>query len=120
MVFLMLQIQRFLWYLDLLAVFYRKIRIHTLTRMMLDKLTEMDINIKYELLTAGHVQINHCRGCWSCMRIGKCPLDEIDDVDFLKQKMVDSDFIIWGSPVYTMRVSGQMKTFLDRLASWYI
>lgn len=33
--------------------------------------------------------------------------------------MIDSNFIIWGSPVYTMQVSGQMKNFLDRLASWY-
>lgn len=92
---------------------------YTLTKMMLDKLIEMDENIEYELLTAGHVQINHCRGCWSCMKMEKCPLDKIDDMASLKQKMVDADFIIWGSPVYAMQVSGQMKTFLDRLANWY-
>lgn len=86
---------------------------------MLDSLIEMDDKIDYELLTAGHVNINHCKGCWSCMMRGKCPQDQIDDMGWLKQKMIDADFIIWGSPVYTMQISGQMKTFLDRLASWY-
>jgi len=92
---------------------------YTLTKIMLDKLVEMDGNIKYELITAGDVNINYCRGCWSCMIRGRCPQDNKDDMGSIKEKMIDSDFIIWGSPVYTMQVSGQMKTFMDRLAAWY-
>jgi len=87
--------------------------------MMIDKLLKLDNNIKFDLITAGDVNIQPCKGCWSCMRLGKCPLDKLDDMAFLKEKMLDSDFIIWGSPVYAMQVSGQMKVFLDRLASWY-
>ena len=67
---------------------------YTLTRMMLDKLVEMNENINYELLTAGHVNINYCKGCWSCMKVGKCPQDKLDDMGSLKQKMIDSNFII--------------------------
>lgn len=92
---------------------------YTLAKMMLDQLVEMDNNIRFELITAGDVNIQPCKGCWSCMNLGKCPLDKTDDMAILKQKMINSDFIIWGSPVYAMQVSGQMKTFLDRLASWY-
>lgn len=92
---------------------------YTLTRMMLDKLQEMDENIDYEVFTAGQVNINYCKGCWSCMKKGKCPQDKQDDMGLLKKKMTDADFIIWGSPVYTMQVTGQMKTFLDRMCSWY-
>lgn len=92
---------------------------YTLTRMMLDKLVQMDDEIEYELLTSGDVEIKHCNGCWSCMTRGKCPQDKLDDMGMLKEKMLEADFIIWGSPVYTMQVSGQMKTFLDRLAAWY-
>lgn len=92
---------------------------YTVTKMMLDELVKIDVNVNYELLTAGHVRINHCEGCWSCMIKGKCPQDKLDDMGLLKQKMIDSDLIIWGSPVYTLHVSGQMKTFLDRLSSWY-
>lgn len=97
----------------------KKSNTYTLTKMMLNKLLEIDSNIKFDLITAGDVDIQSCNGCWSCMKLGKCPLDEMDDMAFLKEKMLNSDFIIWGSPVYAMHVSGQMKTFLDRLASWY-
>lgn len=92
---------------------------YNLTKMMIDKLVDMDNDIKFDLITAGDVNIQTCKGCWSCMRFGKCPLDKKDDMAFLKEKMLDSDIIIWGSPVYAMHVSGQMKIFLDRLASWY-
>ncbi len=97
----------------------KKSNTYTLTKMMIDKLVKMNNDIKFDLITAGDVDIQSCKGCWSCMNLGKCPLDKTDDMAFLKQKMLDSDFIVWGSPVYAMQVSGQMKIFLDRLTSWY-
>ncbi len=36
----------------------------------------------------------------------------------LKEKMLAADFIVLGSPVYTVNVSAQMKTFFDRLPAW--
>ena len=97
----------------------KKSNTYNLTKMMLDKLTEKDNEITYEILTAGDVRINNCKGCWSCMTKGECPQDKLDDMKMLKEKMLEADFIIWGSPVYTMQVTGQMKTFMDRLAAWY-
>lgn len=90
-----------------------------LTMMLIERLKEMDNHIAAEVLTAGHVKINPCLGCWNCMTKGICPLDKLDDMGRLKEKMLQADFIILGSPVYTYTVSGQMKTFLDRLAAWY-
>ena len=46
-------------------------------------------------------------------------MDQIDDIKSLKQKIIVADFIIYGSPVYAMPVSGQIKTFIDRLANWH-
>lgn len=92
---------------------------YNLTKWMLDKLVEMDGEITYEILTAGNVHIKYCTGCWSCMTKGFCPLDSTDDMGEIRQKMMDADFIILGSPVYTMSVSGQMKTLLDRFCAWY-
>ena len=92
---------------------------YTLTKMMAECLVEKDKNIKYEILTAGHVKLNFCTGCWSCMAKGFCPQDKKDDMGMLKEKMLETDFIIFGSPVYTHHISGQTKTFLDRLAAWY-
>jgi multimeric flavodoxin WrbA len=91
----------------------------TFTKMILDRIIELDNESSYEILTAGHLKLNYCKGCWLCMTKGDCPQDKMDDMTLLKQKLLDADFIIWGSPVYTMAVTAQMKTFLDRLASWY-
>lgn len=37
----------------------------TLTTMLIERLQEMDPTIKAEVLTAGHVQIRYCTGCWT-------------------------------------------------------
>jgi len=92
---------------------------YTLTMMLIERLKEMDSTVTAEVLTAGHVNVHYCTGCWICMTRGFCPLDKRDDMGKLKEKMLQTDFIIFGSPVYTYTVSGQMKTFLDRLAAWY-
>ncbi len=92
---------------------------YTLTRMMLDKLADMDSSISCELLTAGHIKLDFCKGCWNCMTQGQCPGDSKDDMGMFREKMLEADFIIFGSPLYTIHVSGQTKTFLDRLAAWY-
>jgi len=90
-----------------------------LTRLLFDKLTAREADIDCELFTGGGVKILPCKGCWTCMTRGFCPLDEHDDMGLLKQQMLEANFIIWGSPLYTEHVSGQTKTFLDRLAAWY-
>lgn len=92
---------------------------YALTMMLIERLREMDPSVEAEVLTAGHVNIRYCTGCWTCMTKGFCPLDKQDDMGKLKESMLKADFIILGSPVYTYSVSGQMKTFLDRLAAWY-
>jgi len=92
---------------------------YNLTKMMTDSIIERDKNITCEILTAGHVNLNYCKGCWSCMTKGFCPQDKTDDMGIIRGKMLKADFIIFGSPVYIMQVSGQMKTFLDRLCAWY-
>ncbi len=91
----------------------------TITKMLLDRLVELDESIEYEILTSGHVRIDHCRGCWTCMTRGFCPRDEHDDMGMLREKMLMADFIILGSPVYIMHISGQMKIFIDRLCAWF-
>lgn len=95
-----------------------------LAEMMLDKLTDMwdagkvGEDLHCEILTAGDVKLNFCKGCWTCMTKGFCPEDENDDMEMLRQKMLEADLIVLGTPVYITSVSGQFKTFLDRLAAF--
>jgi len=79
----------------------------------------MNGDIRYEIFTSGQVNIDYCVSCSTCMTRGFCPRDKNDDMGMLKEKMMEADFIIWGSPVYIVQVTAQMKTFLDRLRSWY-
>jgi multimeric flavodoxin WrbA len=92
---------------------------YTVAKMLVDRLQEMDGTISTDILTAGDVNLGYCSGCWHCMTKGGCPQDKQDDMEMLKDRMLGADFIIWGSPVYAGQVSGQMKTFIDRLCAWY-
>ena len=73
---------------------------------------------EYEIITMNMVRIDYCRGCCNCFRNCSCPLDETDDMHVLKQKLLNSDFFLFGSPVYAHQISGAMKTVIDRLSYW--
>lgn len=72
--------------------------------------------VAYERLTAADVRVDVCRSCRSCFRSGTCPLDSVDDMGMLKQKMRDCNVLFFGSPVYMGRMSGFTKCVIDRLA----
>ena len=58
--------------------------------------------------------IDFCKGCFNCMKIGKCIIK--DDFEMLKEKLMKSDGIILSSPVYGMTMNARMKNFLvDRM-----
>lgn len=57
--------------------------------------------------------IQYCRGCFTCLRTGCCPLK--DDFQFLRQRLLDADGIIVGSPVYEGHTTALLQTFVDRL-----
>ena len=93
---------------------------YKLTKMMLDKLVSEDKRIEYEILTAGHVKLNFCQGCFSCGISGICPEDRDDDVGMIKEKMLGADLIVLGSPMYGGGITGQLKTLLDRVCNFYL
>lgn len=88
---------------------------YRVTRMMLDRLAELDAGIESELLTAGQIDLRFCQGCELCMSQGFCPEEEHDDVGMIKRKMIQADLVVLGSPMYGGGMTGQLKTLLDRL-----
>ena len=59
-----------------------------------------------------------CKSCFHCKRIGgkyyaKCPIK--DDLLDLIPKIQNSDGIILGSPIYFGDITGEMRSFLERL-----
>ena len=56
----------------------------------------------------------HCNFCLSKQKQGKyCSLE--DDAQLVFEKLESADIIVLASPVYFMRTSGMMATFIDRL-----
>jgi len=93
---------------------------YNLTKKILDSVVSKNpyIYTEYEIFTPKNTKISRCMSCNNCFSTCICPLDKSDDMELLKNKMLDADFIIWGSPVYAHQVSGDMKTFIDRLSYW--
>ena len=60
--------------------------------------------------------IPHCNGCFLCIYKGedKCPHNE--KIRNIVQEIEKSDFVIVTSPVYSMQVSGILKTFIDHMS----
>ncbi|HHN47283.1 MAG TPA: flavodoxin family protein [Planctomycetes bacterium] len=54
-----------------------------------------------------------CRGCDACVDTGKCPIR--DDAAGVHRLIRESRILVLSSPIYYDNVSGQMKTFFDRL-----
>lgn len=76
-----------------------------------DELKNQDIEC--EILHIGGETIRGCTACYQCGQSGCCVFDDI--VNRTAQKLIEADGIIFGTPVYYAGVSGQMKSFMDRL-----
>ena len=58
-----------------------------------------------------------CKGCLACQKTGKCVIK--DDIAPLIDTVRNADVLVFASPVYYYSVSGQLKTFLDRMNPIY-
>ncbi len=65
-----------------------------------------------ERITLYDKTINFCKGCLACQKTKNCVI--IDDANEIVDKMLESDVIVFSTPVYYYSISGQLKTMLDR------
>lgn len=59
------------------------------------------------------ININYCTGCLACDETEKCNIE--DDMTNLVDIIAEADGVVFISPVRWSLISGEMKTFLDRL-----
>ena len=73
--------------------------------------------IETETVSLSRMEIKNCIHCNFCLakqKVGKyCSLE--DDAQSIFEKLEAADIIVLASPVYFMRTSGMMATFIDRL-----
>jgi len=63
------------------------------------------------------VNLKFCTGCMFCQSHDKCVLG--DGMNELYKDFENADVLVFATPVYYYSVSGQLKTFLDRLNPLY-
>ncbi len=68
-----------------------------------------------EVVTLHQKNIKQCVGCWTCWvnMPGKCMLK--DDVEGILMKIVESDLVIFASPIILGFMSSLLKRFTDRM-----
>lgn len=88
------------------------------TKLLLDKIVNKCGNTQYEIITPDKYEIMPCLSCNNCFLKGNCVQDNNDSMGLIKEKILEADLIILGSPVFAHNVSGDMKTFIDRISYW--
>lgn len=70
-----------------------------------------------EILNLSDYKIEFCKGCEVCVLRGNCYVK--DDSNIIKKKIIESDALVIGTPVYLNNMSGILKTFIDRTCDWF-
>lgn len=84
---------------------------HTLILKILESAEQA--GTKNELIFLKDLEIKECDGCHSCWKGNDC--SKYDDMNNLYPKIIESDIIIFGTPVYWYGPTALIKAFIDRL-----
>jgi len=80
------------------------------------KLTnQLDTNNSVELYQLNGMNLSFCNGCWSCWwkTPGICATK--DDAELIHRSVINSDFVIFASPLIAGFISSKLKQITDRL-----
>ena len=77
-----------------------------------------DADMKIKEFSLSDIKLAPCRACLKCISKGHCVIS--DDFGKIAARMLKSDLIILGSPVYFSDVSAPVKALIDRTVSlWH-
>lgn len=69
--------------------------------------------IETEVFWLGNKPVAGCIGCGSCLKTGKCFVD--DKVNEFLEKVPTADGFVFGTPVHFAASSGMLSSFMDRV-----
>ena len=84
------------------------------THVLVSKILEgaREVGASTELLLLADFEIKDCDGCHTCWKGNEC--SKLDDMNSFFSKILESDVIIFGTPVYWYGPTALIKAFLDR------
>lgn len=81
-----------------------------LARAVSDTLKARGGNVR--MLYLNDLNIRPCQGCYSCLKNGLCKIN--DDMKDIRKYVLESDLVVYATPVYWFGPSGQLKLAMDR------
>lgn len=72
-----------------------------------------------EYIAVDKLDFHGCKGCLWCQTSGSGRCVQQDDMTDIYDKIASADAIVVGTPVYFSGMTGQLKTFMDRLYPFY-
>lgn len=72
-----------------------------------------DEGIETEIFWIQNKPVGGCIACKSCVKTGKCIFDDV--VNECREKAMEADGFIFGTPVHYASATGNMTAFMDRL-----
>ena len=89
------------------------------THILLEKCLEgaKEAGAEAELVNLYDIQFKGCTSCFICKlkgnSVSKCAMK--DDMEIILQKICECDALVLGSPIYFSNVTGEMRSFMERL-----
>ena len=71
----------------------------------------------FETIEAHKAKLEYCTGCLRCNLIKRCSIGG-DDWNNISAKIIESDVLVFATPVYFHHVSAQLKKIIDRFRSF--
>jgi len=68
--------------------------------------------IDSEIFWIGNQPVGGCISCRACSKIGKCVFNDV--VNEFREKAMDADAFVFGTPVHFSSATGNMTSFMDR------
>ncbi len=69
--------------------------------------------VEFEYLFLKDYNLGFCKGCMSCVKKGEQSCYNFGIVSEIRDRMLEADGVVLGSPVFNSQVSGLMKNFID-------
>lgn len=70
-----------------------------------------------EEFNASELNLNYCRGCLRCNLLGRCTIRN-DDWQRISSSILESDRLVFASPVYFHHIAAPLKKLIDRFRSF--
>jgi len=88
---------------------------YKVTKQLEEKIKKLG-DVEFNYLFLKEANLKPCRGCFTCVTRGEhlCPIK--DDRAKIEEQMLNSDGVIFVSPVYVFNITALMKNFIDRFS----